>query len=163
MFGNFKPLYIQGDEKSPPKKSKFKEVMIMKKLVSIAIVLVMALTFCTTAFADISTYATGMSNYKSVLTISDTTATCWSKYTADGNDVTKVVMTQSLEKQGFFWTWSKVAGEWTKTSDGGSMALTNTVSGLDKGNYRVKTVFTVTDKNGKEETIPLYSTTEKVG
>ncbi|MCM1167363.1 MAG: hypothetical protein NC299_16505 [Lachnospiraceae bacterium] len=71
-------------------------------------------------------------------------------------------MTQSLERQGFLRTWSKVAGEWTKTSDGSSMALTNTVSGLEKGKYRVKTVFTVTDRNGKVETIPLYSTTETV-
>ncbi|MBD5129860.1 MAG: hypothetical protein HDT43_08050 [Ruminococcaceae bacterium] len=136
----------------------------MKKLVSIAIVIVMALTFCTTAFAtDVSTYTTGAFDRKCDLSISGTTATCKSVYTANGDDVAKVVITQSLEKQGFFWTWSKVAGEWTKTSDGSSMALTNTVSGLDKGTYRVRTVFTVTDKNGKEETIPLYSTTEKVG
>lgn len=135
----------------------------MKKLVSIAIVLVMTLTLCTTAFAEISTYATGTEGRDSKLLISGTTATCKSVYTSDNDNVTKVVMTQSLEKQGFFWTWSKVGGEWTKTSDGGSIALTNTVSGLDKGTYRVKTVFTVTDKNGKEETIPLYSTTEKVG
>ena len=135
----------------------------MKKLVSIAIVLVMALTFCTTVFADISTYEIGADKRNSLLTISGTTATCKSVYTANGDDVTKVVMTQSLEKQGLFWSWSKVAGEWTKTSNGSSMVLTNTVNGLDKGTYRVKTVFTVTDKNGKEETIPLYSTTEKVG
>lgn len=135
----------------------------MKKLVSIAIVLVMALTFCTTAFADISTYETGADGRYSKLSISGTTATCKSVYTANGDDVIKVVMTQSLEKQGLFWTWSKVAGEWTKTSDGSSMALTNTVSGLSKGTYRVKTVFTVTDKNGKEETTTLYSTTEKAG
>lgn len=134
----------------------------MKKLVSIAIVLVMALTFCTTAFADVSTYATGTNGHDCELFISGTTATCISIYTADGDDVTEVVLTQSLEKQGFFWTWSKVAGEWTKTSDGSSMALTNTVSDLKKGTYRVKTVFTVTDKNGKEETIPLYSSEEKV-
>ena len=135
----------------------------MKKLVSIAIVLVMALTFCTTAFADIGTYVARSNGRKSELSISGTAATCRSAYIADNDGVIKVVMTQSLEKQGFFWTWSKVAGEWTKTSDGSSMVLTNTVNGLGKGTYRVKTVFTVTDKNGKEETIPLYSTTEKVG
>lgn len=135
----------------------------MKKLVSIAIVLVMALTFCTSAFAEASILSTGNSNCKSLLTISGSTATCKSVYTADGDDAAKVVITQSLEKQGLFWSWSKVAGEWTKTSDGSSMVLTNTVSNLEKGKYRVKSVFTVTDKNGKEESIPLYSTTEKVG
>lgn len=134
----------------------------MKKLVSIAIVLVMALSFCTTAFADIGIYSTGNSSHKSALTISGNSAICKSVYTANGDDVSKVVITQSLEKQGLFWTWSKVAGEWAKTSDGSSMVLTNTVSGLDKGTYRVKTVYTVTDKNGSEETIPLYSTTGKV-
>lgn len=134
----------------------------MKKLVSIAIVLVMALTFCTTAFAEISTYSIDTSKCVCTLTISGNNASCYSRYSSVGNDASKVVVTQSLEKQGFFWTWSKVAGEWTKTSDGSSMALTNTVDGLSKGTYRVKTVFTVTDKNGKEETIPLYSTTEKV-
>lgn len=135
----------------------------MKKLVSIAIVIVMALTFCTTAFAEVGTYATGTEGRESRLLISGNAATCKSIYTADNDDVVKVVMTQSLEKQGFFWTWSRVAGEWTKTSDGSSMVLTNTVNGLTSGKYRVKTVFAVTDKNGKEETITLYSTTEKVG
>lgn len=134
----------------------------MKKLVSIAVVLVMVLTFCTTAFAEISTYSIDTSKCVCTLTISGNSASCYSRYSSVGNDASKVVITQSLEKQGFFWTWSKVAGEWTKTSDGSSMALTNTVSGLKKGKYRVKTVFTVTDKNGKEETISLYSTTEKV-
>ncbi len=134
----------------------------MKKLVSIAIVLVMAFTFCTTAFAEISTYATGTYGRNSILTISDKTATCKSVYTANGDDVTNVIMTQSLEKQGFFWTWSKVAGNWSKISDGSSMSLTNTVNGLSKGKYRVKTVFTVTDRNGKEETISTYSAEEKV-
>lgn len=104
----------------------------MKKLVSIAIMLVMAFTFCTTAFAEVSTYALGAFGRESRLAISGTTATCKSVYTAEDDDVTEVVMTQSLEKQGFFWTWSKVAGEWTKTSDGSSMALTNTVSDLKK-------------------------------
>lgn len=135
----------------------------MKKLVSIAVVLIMALTFCTTAFADISTYATGSKTRECYLIVSGKTAECVSKYLAGDSNVTKVVMTQSLEKQGFFWTWSKIDGEWTKSSDGSSMVLTNTVDELSTGTYRVKTVFTVTDKNGNEETIPLYSTTEKVG
>ncbi len=144
--------------------NKNKEVRRVKKLVSIAIVLVMALSFCTTAFAvSASTYATGADKRDSILSISGSTATCKSIYTANGDDAVKVVITQSLEKQGLFWSWSKVAGEWTKTSDGSSMVLTNTVSNLEKGKYRVKSMFTVTDKNGKEETIPLYSTTEKVG
>lgn len=84
------------------------------------------------------------------------------KYQNVGNDATKVVVTQSIQKQGFLWIWSKYDGEWTKTSNGSSMVLSNTVSGLPSGTYRVVTVFTVTDKNGKEETTTLYSTTEKV-
>lgn len=134
----------------------------MKKIVSIAIAVLMAFACCTTAFADVNTYNLGSSGRFCRLTISGNTAICISEYVSGDDNVAEVVMTQSLEKQGFLWIWSMTDGEWTKTSDGSSMALTNTVDGLAKGKYRVKTVFTVTDKNGKVETIPLYSTEERV-
>lgn len=134
----------------------------MKKIVSIAIVVLMAFALCTTAFAEVSTYVLGSSERFCRLAISGNTAICKSEYISGDDNVAEVVMTQSLEKQGFLWIWSMTDGEWTKTSDGSSMALTNTVDGLAKGKYRVKTVFTVTDKNGIVETIPLYSTEERV-
>lgn len=135
----------------------------MKKIVSTVVVLVMTLALCITAFAEVNTCALDSSKCVCNIAISDNSATCYSRYQSVGNDATKVVITQSLEKQGFFWTWSKVAGEWTKTSSGGSMALTNTVTGLAKGKYRVKSVFAVTDNNGNVETIPLYSSVQTVG
>lgn len=135
----------------------------VKKFVSVVIVLVITLTFCTTVFADVDTYSIGSANYNNSLKISDTTATCRSSYFVGDENTVKVVITQSLEKQGFLWIWGKVAGEWSKTSNGSSTTLSNTVSGLSKGTYRVKTVFTVTDKYGETETVTVYSTTGKVG
>ena len=135
----------------------------MKKLISIAIVIVLAITFCTSVFADVGTYSTGSTDYNNSLRISDTTATCKSFYTVSNENIVKVVITQSLEKQGFLWIWSKAAGEWSKTSNGSSVTLTNTVNGLAKGTYRVKTVFTVTDKYGETETVTIYSPTQKCG
>lgn len=135
----------------------------MKKLISMVIVIVIALTFCTSVFADFGTYSTGSTNYNNTLRISGTTATCKSFYTVEGENVSKVVITQSLEKQGFLWIWSKAAGEWSKTSDGSSTVLTNTVSGLSKGTYRVKTTFTVTDKYSETETVTIYSSTQRCG
>lgn len=134
----------------------------MKKVVSLAIMVVIMFAFCATAFAETTTYVLGNDVRDSKLLISGTTATCKSSYTSNGDDVVKVVMTQSLQKQGFLWIWGEYDGGWTKTSNGTSIVLSNTLSGLPSGSYRVKTVFTVTDKNGNEETTTLYSTTEKV-
>lgn len=51
---------------------------------------------------------------------------------------------------------STYAGEWSKTTNGGSASLTNKVYKLPSGTYRVKTVFTVT-ADGSTETITVYS------
>ena len=134
----------------------------MKKVVSLAIMVVMMFAFCATAFADTSTYSVDFSKCSCTLSISGSTATFNSKYQSVGNDATKVVITQSLQKQGLLWIWGEYDGTWTKMSNGTSIGLSNTLSGLPSGSYRVKTVFTVTDKNGNEETTTLYSTTEKV-
>lgn len=34
---------------------------------------------------------------------------------------------------------------------------------LDSGTYRLKSVFTLTDRNGKNETITIYSHEQKIG
>ena len=135
----------------------------MKRLVSMAFVFIMVLVFSTTAFAEISTYSKGSDLGSNNLTISGSSAICKSIYKDNDSSIVKVVITQSLEKQGFLWIWSKAAGEWSKTSNGSSVTLTNTVSGLAKGTYRVKTVFTVTDKYGETETVTIYSPTQKCG
>lgn len=58
--------------------------------------------------------------------------------------------------------WDTVGEEWNTSSDGSSISFTNTATGLDNGTYRVKTVFNVTDKNGKAEKTTLYSAEKSV-
>lgn len=50
----------------------------------------------------------------------------------------------------------------TKTVNDNSIRLLNAKSGLTSGTYRVKSVFTLTDKNGTTETIMVYSDDKKI-
>lgn len=70
----------------------------MKRLFSIIIVGIMFLALGTAAYAEATPYTTGSQNLKSILMVSGSTATCTSVFTAEGNDVSKVEITQSLEK-----------------------------------------------------------------
>lgn len=94
---------------------------------------------------------------RSQLNINGTSATC--KSTIQGNlNVTKIVAEQYLQKQGFLWIWTTYNNaEWTKTANSISLSMSNTKSGLSSGKYRLKTIFTLTDKQGKTETITVYS------
>lgn len=95
----------------------------------------------------------------SELDIFGTEAVCRSS--ADGDNTSKITIEQSLEKRGgwfIFQSWDSVDGAfWTETVNDSSIYLSNTKSGLDSGTYRVKSVFKLTDKNGKTETITVYS------
>lgn len=115
----------------------------------------MCLACSISVFAE--TRAVGSATRTSTLTISSATATCYSMYRDASASTSKVVITQSLQKQGLFWTWSTYAGEWTKTTNGSSASLSNKIYNLESGTYRVKTVFTVTDTSGVTETITVYS------
>ena len=78
--------------------------------------------------------------------------------------MTKIVAEQTLQKQGFLWTWGTYDGtEWTKTVYSNTLAMSNTKSSLSSGKYRLKTVFTLTDKDGKTEKITVYSDEKSVG
>ncbi|MBD5081685.1 MAG: hypothetical protein HDT44_07990 [Ruminococcaceae bacterium] len=95
------------------------------------------------------------------LIISGTTATCIS--TANGIDIVKITAVQTLEKYWGLWIWNTVDGSSiTKTVNSKTITLTNTISGLSGGKYRVKTVFTFTDSSGKEEKVTVYSSTKTV-
>lgn len=98
-------------------------------------------------------------NAYSELDIDSYGATCTS--TASGNGVVEITVDQSLEKRGgwfIFQSWDSVDGAvWTKTVSRSSICLVSTKSGLDSGTYRVKSVFKITDKNGKTETVTVYS------
>lgn len=75
----------------------------MKKFISLAIVIVIAFTFCTSVFAEVGTYSTVSTDYNNSLRISGSTATYKSSYTVEDKNVIKVVITQLLEKQGLLW------------------------------------------------------------
>ena len=64
-------------------------------------------------------------------------------------------MTASAET---FSAYSFAGGAaWEKTVNGSSIGPAYTKSGLESGKYRVKSVFTLTNKQGKTETITVYS------
>lgn len=99
----------------------------------------------------------------SKLYIVGTSADC--KSLVDGIDAVKITVEQTLQKySGWFWIWNDVDGaSWTRTENKSSVYFSNTKSGLISGTYRVKSVFKLTDKNGKTETITVYSTEKSVG
>lgn len=101
-------------------------------------------------------------NAYSRLTVVGTKADCASQ--ADGENVVKIAAEQTLQKySGWLWFWDDVNGaSWTKSENKSSVSLLNTKSGLDSGTYRLKSVFTLTDKNGKTETITAYSDEKQV-
>ena len=132
---------------------------MFKKIMAVLLVAVMCFSlFAVTVSAQgISTCDISSAAKQSILSISGTTATCKSSYQGTAT-VSKVVITQSLQKESIFWTWSTVGGEWTKTSTNvANVSFTNTKSGLASGTYRVKSVFTVTLSDGTSETVTVYS------
>lgn len=141
----------------------------MKKVISALMCLLLCFSFSMTASAKIIPTNTAQPYYenaraaKSELIINGTTATCKSTLRGDP-DVTKIVAVQTLEKQGFLWIWSTYDGTtWTKTVYSNTLTMSNTKTGLTSGKYRLKTVFTLTDKQGKTETITVYSDEKTVG
>lgn len=101
-------------------------------------------------------------NVYSELEITGTKAECVSR--AGGVNTVKITVEQTLQKySGWFWICNNVDGaSWTRTENRGSICLVSTKGGLTSGTYRVKSVFTLTDKNGKTETIAVYSSEQKV-
>lgn len=140
----------------------------MRKVISVLMCLLMCFSLPITASAQTvqtniaQPYYEKANDAKSTLYINGTTATFQS--TVKGNsDVKKITAEQYLQKQGFLWIWSTYDGaEWTKTTYTSTLAMSNTKTGLSSGKYRVKTVFTLTDKQGKTETITVYSDSKSV-
>ena len=140
----------------------------MKKVISLMMILLLCFSFSVTVSARTVQTGSAQPYYEkaydatSELYISGTTATC--KSTIQGySDVTKIVAEQYLQKQGFLWIWTTYDGaEWTKTVYTNTMFMSNTKTGLSSGKYRLKTIFTLTDKNGKTETITVYSDVKSI-
>lgn len=148
-------------------------IRLKRILASVLAAVCLCTCFSVTAFADTNTTYSLVGGISplydiaksaiSTLTISGTNAQCTSR--ASGENTVKITVEQTLQKySGWFWIWNDVDGAyWTKTVNNNSVQLSNTKSGLTNGKYRVKSVFTLTDKNGKTETITIYSDEKTVG
>lgn len=101
------------------------------------------------------------SSCSSTLTISGTTATCTSSVT--GYDATtKIVITQTLQKQNSSGIWTDVSGAtWSSTINDCLGWSTNTKSGLSSGTYRLKSAFKVYVGNSYEP-IVKYSQSKTI-
>lgn len=96
---------------------------------------------------------------KSELRIIGSSAECNS--VAKTQNAVKITAVQTLERQGFLWIWSTYGDPWTETVYTNSITMSNTKS-VSGGKYRLKTVFTLTDSQGKTETITVYSSEKSV-
>lgn len=141
----------------------------MKRIFSVLLALMTLFSFSVTASAESASYGIVQPFYEtahevsSKLEINGTSAYCESHMYGKTN-VTKIVTEQTLQKQGFLWIWGGVKeASWSKTVYSSSVKVSNTKSGLANGKYRLKTVFTITDSNGKTETITIYSEKVTVG
>ena len=95
------------------------------------------------------------------LTDKGTTAHCHSSLTDSSGTIKSVKVEQSLEKFAFLWFWNTEGGPWTRTVHSGVAQFDN-YKVVSSGTYRVKSVFTVTTKDGRSETITMYSNEVKV-
>ncbi len=141
----------------------------MRKVILLLMSLLMCFPLSVTASAQtvstsiVQPFYEKTSNAKTMLSISGTTAYCES-YAKGDSDVVEITAKQYLQKQGFLWIWGTYDGsKWTKTVYSNTLTMSNTKTGLSSGKYRLKTVFTLTDKQGKTETITVYSEEKKIG
>ena len=146
-------------------------MQLKKILVSLGVLLCFFCTsFSTAAYADTAAQYSGfgvsplyeIADYpRSDLSIENSTAYCTSSVT--GANAVHISVTHTLQKYWGLWIWNDVKdASWSKNVDGSSIRLSSTKSGLDGGTYRLKSVFTLTDRNGKSETITVYSSEQSV-
>ncbi len=96
----------------------------------------------------------------SILDLFGKSATCTSN--ASGSNVIHITLNQTLEKLNGN-SWCAVNGaSWTESVNSNTISVCNSKSDLDSGTYHLKTVFTFTDKNGKTETVTVYSSEKTV-
>ncbi len=141
---------------------------MMKKVFSMLAILLLCFSLPvrasanTVSFSMAQPYFEKANDARSELSLSGTTVVCES-YIMGNPDVVEITATQYLQKQGFLWIWSTYDGaEWTKTVYSNTLVMSNTKTGLSGGKYRLKTVFTLTDNQGKAETITVYSDEKSV-
>lgn len=97
------------------------------------------------------------------VSISARTAECTSIWTGMSN-VKKVSIKHNLQKHKGLWIWNDVDGaSWSETENGSSLCLISSISGLSSGTYRLKSVFVLTNADGKMETIEINSSEKTIG
>lgn len=140
----------------------------MKKVISLLICVLMCFSFSATAYAQTVSMSVAQPYYeitieaRSELFINGTTATCESRITGFSG-VVKISAEQYLEKHAGAWFWGTYDNAaWIKTVYSNVLAMSNKKTGLTSGKYRLKTIFKLTDKNGKTEKITVYSDSKSV-
>ncbi len=114
---------------------------------------------CTTGVSPLYELADVVDVY---ISISGTTASCQTKVTVN-DGVSSITVVQTLQKHWAFGIYSDVSGaSWTKTGNNRTLTVSGTKSGLDSGTYQVKSVVTVTAKDGTSETFTVYSVTKTI-
>ncbi len=98
---------------------------------------------------------------RSLISYSGGRAHCVSSITDADNVIKHVKIDQSLEKFAFLWFWTVEDGPRSYNSGSGNATFQNYKS-VSTGTYRVKSVFTVTLKDGRSETVTVYSSELKV-
>lgn len=99
----------------------------------------------------------------STLYYEGTTMKCVSTVSAFA-EVTCITIEHTLQKQGLLWAWSKYDKDsvWTTIEYDSIAALSTKKTVTESGKYRLKTVATVTNENGKSEKITIYSETLEI-
>ena len=101
----------------------------------------------------------GTTEKTSELSISSKTAVCKSSCRKGAEPIKSITAVQTLEKRYGNGRYSAVANaNWSKTVNAELLSMRNSISLLSVGTYRLKTVFTVKYKDGRSETVTVYST-----
>lgn len=145
----------------------FKKIVLL--LTAIALMFVCAVPCYAEPYSGDNFCATGISPLYDLtdkvnvyLSISGTTASCQTEVTAS-DGVSSITVVQTLQKHWAFGIYNDVSGaSWTKTVNNRTLTVSGTKSGLDSGTYQVKSVVTVTAKDGTSETFTVYSATKTI-
>ncbi len=106
--------------------------------------------------SDVMPLSEFLQDKSSELTITGTTAKCYSKAIGYPSETTKIVVNQTLHKKTSSGTWQFIA-HWNETDTGYRAETTNYQYNLETGIYRLTSGFTVMTETDFE-TIIVYST-----
>lgn len=134
-----------------------------KRFISLLIALIAICSICcfsVNASDLISIKYSYTKSVSSIISVTGTTATAISTAVGYNGETTKIVIKQTLQKKNSIGTWTSLSTN-SETFKSYKAVLSKKYTGLYKGTYRVKSVFTVYAGNNSE-TITKYSTEENV-